>query len=271
MLKENLLGSQRCFDPIICRQKAILHSRPKSILPVWDLTQSEKVSDSSKVEDLDFSFTQGFFNGIPSGTVVLNATGNEHSYGLVSTAWQEWKTYVLHPVPSEVLTEAKVSNIAPSNILGYTMGSWTTQDLSQQAAGIRLLVVEAELRLHRQRVNFAMNACLYPGNSKILSSYEQRIFCGRLNPTLFRYAPPRRDNLIDYHKPSKRLKRKREPDFQFLYTSPSNQPSQDAGFTDSPTEPYSSDEFWDEMMAREVWDRIIEKQRKVEAPDPRAE
>ncbi|KNB16804.1 hypothetical protein FOXG_21798 [Fusarium oxysporum f. sp. lycopersici 4287] len=74
-----------------------------------------------------------------------------------------------------------------------------------------------------------------------------------------------------YHKPSKRLKRKREPDFQFLYTPPSNQPSQDMGFTDSPTEPYSSDEFWDEMMAREVWDRMIEKQRKVEPSDPRAE
>ncbi|KAJ9419253.1 hypothetical protein QL093DRAFT_2356469 [Fusarium oxysporum] len=150
MLKENLLGGKQSSDPIIHRQKAILHSQPKSILPVWDLIRSEETSDSSKVNDLDLSFTQGFFNGIPSGTVVLNATGNEHSYGLVSTAWQEWKTYILHPVPSE-----------------------TTQDLSQQAAGIRLLVMEAELRLHGQRVNFAMNPCLYLGNSKICKKHTK--------------------------------------------------------------------------------------------------
>lgn len=74
-----------------------------------------------------------------------------------------------------------------------------------------------------------------------------------------------------YFKPSKRLKRKREPDFQFLHPSSSNQPSQDEGLTDSPTEPYSSNEFWDEMMAREVWDRMVEKQQRVEAPHPRAE
>ncbi|KNB16803.1 hypothetical protein FOXG_14858 [Fusarium oxysporum f. sp. lycopersici 4287] len=173
MLKENLLGGKQSSDPIIHRQKAILHSQPKSILPVWDLIRSEETSDSSKVNDLDLSFTQGFFNGIPSGTVVLNATGNEHSYGLVSTAWQEWKTYILHPVPSEVLTKAKISNIASSNVLGYIMGSWTTQDLSQQAAGIRLLVMEAELRLHGQRVNFAMNPCLYLGNSKICKKHTK--------------------------------------------------------------------------------------------------
>ncbi|KAH6867408.1 hypothetical protein B0T10DRAFT_611846 [Thelonectria olida] len=272
MLKGSLLGDQRSSDGVLDMQETILHSQPKPVLPVWDLVSSEKTSDNSKAEDLKLSSTQGFLNGIPSGAVVLDTTGSEHSYGLVSTAWRDWKTYILHPIPSDVLAKAKLSNIASSNVLGYIMGSWTTHNFSQQAAGIRLLVVEAELRFHGQRVNFAMNACLYPGNSKTLSSYEQRIFCGRLNPTLFRYAPPRFDNLVAHFKSSKRLKRKREPDFQFLHPSPSrHQPSQDEGLADSPTEPYSSDEFWDEMMAREVWDRMVEKQRGVEAPDPRAE
>ncbi|KAH7118676.1 hypothetical protein B0J13DRAFT_651877 [Dactylonectria estremocensis] len=264
MLKGSLLGDQQFSDGILHMQKAILYSEPKPVLPVWDLVQPEKTTDNIKAEDLGLSFTQGFLNGILTGAVVLDTTGSEHSYGLVSTAWRDWKTYILHPVPSNVLTTAKLSNIESSNVLGYIIGSWTTHDLSQQAAGIRLLVVEAELRFRGERVNFAMNACLYPGNSKTLSSYEQRIFCGRLNPTLFRYAPTcnRGPAFITY---SKRLKRKRKLDFQFLH------PSQDEGSTDSPTEPYSSDEFWDEMMAREVWDRVVKKQQGVKAPDPRAE
>lgn len=43
MLKDNLLGGQQSSDVIFHRQKTILYSQLKLVLPVWDLIRSEKV------------------------------------------------------------------------------------------------------------------------------------------------------------------------------------------------------------------------------------
>ena len=98
--------------------------------------------------------------------MVLDPSQDSEAYGLVSSGWIDYREFMMHELPSKVSSTLRLPDGEPVGALGFVAGTWTAPDLSRQAGGIRVIVVEAELMYGDQPVNFALNGCFYAGNAK---------------------------------------------------------------------------------------------------------
>lgn len=91
----------------------------------------------------DPTVSKGFFNAIPGNNTIIDAQGVAGRYNLVSSAWVDWKNYVLHETNPQFEPKLSLPNGDPIACHGYISGSWTTIDVETIWTGLMVFVVDA--------------------------------------------------------------------------------------------------------------------------------
>ncbi|KAL8789929.1 MAG: hypothetical protein Q9195_006590 [Heterodermia aff. obscurata] len=183
---------------------------------------------------------QGFFNNIPSEAFV----SPELHVDLVSTQWADYQHFALHKLPDNA-TEIEIGEGLYLPCHGYISGTWTDFNVCYQRKVHEVFVVDASF--HSPGINggpsmFALRPETMQGSrDHEVTNVEKRAFCARLNPSFYCYK------LLDMPKPLGVYKRKMAEG----------------------TVSTNMDEItlWDEMNAREKWDRDFETRKPTNDAD----
>jgi hypothetical protein len=98
---------------------------------------------ASSQSDVDSVTVQGFFNGVPGDSAVLDNAKVMEGYNLVSSGWTESKRFTLHQAPPKSTPQLHLPNGEIIVCRGYISGTWTDHDLKMSWVGLKLFVVDA--------------------------------------------------------------------------------------------------------------------------------
>ncbi|KAH0562123.1 hypothetical protein GP486_003183 [Trichoglossum hirsutum] len=172
------LGSSRRWHEYrakMCTNK----TKDDSILPYWRLPVSRQrlMPDNFQTTSQTICSTHyGFFNGIPSGGVMIVTDALVNSVNLVSTRWHDWKRFTLYRSTPQLTPNLMLASGETARCLGYIMGCWANQgNIEHQWVGLRLFVVDAILGEDTpdQAYNFILTeGCLGSANEYNYSNDE---------------------------------------------------------------------------------------------------
>jgi hypothetical protein len=87
---------------------------------------------------------EGFFNGIPADSTLVDHHGVWKGFDLVSSSWVDWKCFTLHQAAEYRTPRIPLSSETTVHCYGYIIGTWTDNKLDTMRKSMMIFVVDAE-------------------------------------------------------------------------------------------------------------------------------
>ena len=145
--------------------------------------------------------SEGFFNGIPGDSVLLDMHDEAGGHNFVSSTWVDWESFTLHTMSPQSLPKLTFPNDDAVQCHGYISGTWTQQNADRRWTGIQCFVVDAVFSRdgldEPQQFLFCSNALGYSNchQCKLHRYLSKSIECGVLTFAVNKCYPQRSASL----------------------------------------------------------------------------